>query len=70
MVVRRGSSANAAAIGKFVGNASRLVTAVNLATTVITLMTTRNVSDGACGYNLIDELFIIKNYTFCNNYEF
>ena len=27
-------------------------------------------SDGTCGYNLIDELFIIENYTFCKNYAF
>ena len=85
----------------------------NLATTVVTLMTTRNKfmwvhllvwminscnhnvscqhlnhiyivclwalqnvflmwmdSNGTCGYNLIDEFFIIKNDTFCNNYAF
>ena len=27
-------------------------------------------SDGTCGYNLIDELFIIENYTFCKQYAF
>ena len=93
----RGASANAAAAGKFVW---RRVTAGNLVTTVVTLLTTRNKfklvhrpvymtdlcnhvscqhlnhvqcvsglykdvflvwmdSDGTCGYNLINELFII-----------
>ena len=27
-------------------------------------------SDGTCGYNLIDELFIIGNYTFCKKIAF
>ena len=27
-------------------------------------------SDGTCGYNLIDELFIIENYTFCKKIAF
>ena len=29
-----------------------------------------DMSDGTCGYNLIDELFIIENYTLCKNYAF
>ena len=109
VVVRRGASANAAAAGQFVWSRA---TARNLATTVVTVMTTRNKfmwvhlpiymlnscthcvscqhinhnavclwalqnvflmwmdSDGTCGYNLIDELFIIENYTFCKNDAF
>ena len=41
-IIRRGASANAAAAGKFLWNAPRRATAGNLATTVVTLMRTRN----------------------------
>ena len=67
MVVRRGASANAVSTCLY----DKLMHSCFLPTSyAVWPWALQNVilvwmdSDGTCGYNLIDELFIIENYTF------